>query len=91
VGSPRLFNDIFGVNLHEFEASILKVEREFNKQITGKYKRPGRLGLRLRMYYAKIRVFKILSDRYRRGRGKFNERFEIIAGIVNLKSGFGFP
>ncbi|MDR2371976.1 MAG: transposase family protein [Puniceicoccales bacterium] len=41
-GSPRLFNDIFGLNLHKFEASIPKVKREFNKQITSKYKRPER-------------------------------------------------
>jgi hypothetical protein len=40
--SPRLFNDIFGLNLHKFEASIPKVKREFNKQITSKYKRPER-------------------------------------------------
>jgi prepilin-type processing-associated H-X9-DG protein len=44
-GSPKLFNDIFGVNLHEFEASIPKIEREFNEQITGKYRRPGRVSM----------------------------------------------
>jgi hypothetical protein len=38
---------------------------------------------------AKIKALKILSDRYGRGRGKFNERFKIPAEIVNLKSGFG--
>jgi hypothetical protein len=59
VRSPRLFNYIFGINLHEFEALILRVERVFNKKIIGKYKRPGRfhkLDLRsmvmiLLMYY----------------------------------------
>jgi hypothetical protein len=39
---PRLFNDIFGFNLYELEALISTVEREFNKQITSKYKRPER-------------------------------------------------
>jgi hypothetical protein len=40
--SPKLFNDIFGVNLHEFEALVPEIECEFNKRTTSKYKRPGR-------------------------------------------------
>jgi hypothetical protein len=59
VKNPRLFNSIFGLKLHEFEALAIKVERVFNKKIIGKYKRPGRfhkLDLRsmvmlLLMYY----------------------------------------
>jgi hypothetical protein len=36
-----------------------------------------------------IKVFRIMSDRYRNKRIKFNEKFRIIVGIVNLKNGFG--
>jgi hypothetical protein len=41
-GSPRLFNNIFEFNFREFEALIPQIEREFNKRITSKYKRPRR-------------------------------------------------
>lgn len=37
-----------------------------------------------------IKVFKILSDRYRNKRKRYNIKFRIIAGIVNLKNGFAF-
>jgi hypothetical protein len=50
----------------------------------------SRIRVKIENVLAKIKVFKILSDRYRKGRGRFNKRFKIIAGIVNLKSGFGF-
>jgi hypothetical protein len=43
VRSQRLFNHIFGLNLREFEVLICKVKHEFNRKITGKYKRPGKL------------------------------------------------
>lgn len=35
-----------------------------------------------------IKTFKILSDRYRNKRKRYNIKFRIIAGIVNLKNGF---
>ena len=35
-----------------------------------------------------IKVFKILSERYRNKRLRYNVKFRIIAGIVNLKNGF---
>jgi hypothetical protein len=37
-----------------------------------------------------IKVFKIMADRYRNKRIRFNLKFKILAGIVNLKNGFGF-
>jgi hypothetical protein len=37
-----------------------------------------------------IKVFRIMSHRYRNKRIRFNEKFRIIAGLVNLKNGFGF-
>ena len=36
----------------------------------------------------KLKVFKILSDRYRNKRKRYNLKFNIISGIVNLKGGF---
>lgn len=35
-----------------------------------------------------IKIFRIMSDRYRNKQLKFNEKFRIIAGIVNMKNGF---
>jgi hypothetical protein len=35
-----------------------------------------------------IKIFRILSDRYRNKRKRYNIKFRIIAGIVNLKNGF---
>jgi len=37
-----------------------------------------------------IKTFRIMSYRYRNKRIRFNEKFRIIAGIVNVKNGFGF-
>jgi hypothetical protein len=36
-----------------------------------------------------IKIFRIMSDRYRNKRIRFNLKFRIISGIVNLKNGFG--
>jgi hypothetical protein len=38
-----------------------------------------------------IKVFRIMSDRYRNKRIRFNLKLRIISGIVNMKNGFGFP
>jgi hypothetical protein len=35
-----------------------------------------------------IKIFRIMSDRYRNKRLRFNEKIRIIAGIVNMKNGF---
>jgi hypothetical protein len=37
-----------------------------------------------------IKVFRIMSDRYRNKQLRFNEKFRIIAGIVNMKNGFSW-
>jgi hypothetical protein len=37
-----------------------------------------------------MKVFRILSERYRNKRKRYGVKFTIIAGIVNLKNGFGF-
>ena len=35
-----------------------------------------------------LKIFRILSDRYRNKRKGYKEKFSIIAGIVNMKNGF---
>ena len=35
-----------------------------------------------------LKIFRILSDRYRNKRKRYEEKFSIIAGIVNMKNGF---
>jgi hypothetical protein len=37
-----------------------------------------------------IKIFRIMSHRYRNKRIRFNEKIRIIAGLVNLKNGFEF-
>jgi hypothetical protein len=37
-----------------------------------------------------IKRFRIMQQRYRNNRIKFNTKFGVIAGLVNLKNGFGF-
>lgn len=37
-----------------------------------------------------MKTFRILSDRYRNKRKRYGIKFNIIAGIVNFKNGFGF-
>jgi hypothetical protein len=37
-----------------------------------------------------IKVFRIMSHRYRNKLVRFNEKIRIIAGLVNLRNGFGF-
>jgi hypothetical protein len=38
--------------------------------------------------FKEIKIFKIMSEKYRNFQKKYNMRFNIIAGIVNLKHGF---
>ena len=38
--------------------------------------------------FRQLKIFKILSDRYRNKRKRYNLKFNIIAGIVNMKNGF---
>jgi len=39
--------------------------------------------------FGNIKTFKIMSDHYRNKRKRYAVKFNIIAGIVNLKNGFG--
>lgn len=48
----------------------------------------SRIRVKVENVLAQIKVFKILSERYRNKRKRYNIKFKIIAGLVNLKNGF---
>jgi hypothetical protein len=56
-------------------------EKEYNKALS-------RIRVKAENVFAQIKTFKILSDRYRNKRKRYNLKFNIIAGIVNMKNGF---
>lgn len=48
----------------------------------------SRIRVKVENVLGQIKIFKILSDRYRNKNKRYNLKFNIIAGIVNLKNGF---
>jgi hypothetical protein len=48
----------------------------------------SRLRVKVEHVFAQLKTFKILADRYRNKRRRYGVKFNIIAGIVNLKNGF---
>jgi len=56
-------------------------EKEYNTALS-------RIRVKVEHILGDIKTFKILSDRYRNKRKRYNIKFNIIAGIVNLKNGF---
>lgn len=58
-----------------------KEEKEYNAGLS-------RLRVKVENTLCKIKTFRILSERYRNKRKGYSLKFNIIAGIVNLKNGF---
>jgi hypothetical protein len=58
-----------------------KEEKEYNHALS-------RIRVKVENVLGQIKTFKILSDRYRNKRKRYNLKFNIIAGIVNLNNGF---
>lgn len=56
-------------------------EKEYNHALS-------RFRVKVENVLGQIKVFKIMSERYRNKRKRYNIKFKIIAGIVNLKNGF---
>jgi hypothetical protein len=56
-------------------------EKEYNTALS-------RIRVTVENILGDIKTFKILSDRYRNKRKRYNVKFNIIAGIVNIKNGF---
>jgi transposase len=48
----------------------------------------SRLRVKVEHIFAQLKIFKILSDRYRNKRKRYGVKVNIIAGLVNLKNGF---
>ena len=57
-------------------------EKDYNQTLS-------RIRVKVENVLAQLKVFKILSARDRNKRLRYHEKFRIIAGIVNLKNGFG--
>ena len=58
-----------------------KEEKEYNAGLS-------RLRVKVENILCNIKVFRVLSDRYRNKRKGYSLKFNIVAGIVNLKNGF---
>jgi hypothetical protein len=56
-------------------------EKEYNHALS-------RIRVKVENILGQLKVFRILSDRYRNKRKRYGIKFNIIAGIVNLKNGF---
>jgi hypothetical protein len=78
-------------NIHE-DSEITK-KKPKNGELTKEEKDKNRVLSKVRVVVENIlgdiKVFRIMSDRYRNKRIRFNLKFKIISGIVNLKNGFG--
>jgi hypothetical protein len=55
--------------------------KEYNKALS-------RIRVKVENVFAQIKVFKIMTDRYRNKHKRYNIKFTIIAGITNMKNGF---
>ena len=60
---------------------LTKDQKEYNRSLSS-------LRVRVEHKIREIKVFKIMSDTYRNFQKKHNLRFNIIAGLVNLKHAF---
>jgi hypothetical protein len=78
-------------NIHEDSETVKKKPK--NGELTDGEKAWNRALSQVRVIVENIlgdiKVFRIMSDRYRNKKIRFNLKFRIIAGIVNLKNGFG--
>ncbi len=62
---------------------LCKEEKAYNTALS-------RVRIKVENVIRQLKIFKILSERYRNARKRYNLKFNIIAGIVNLKNGFVF-
>lgn len=69
--------------------SLLPKKKSKKNPLSGKDKRNNKKLSRQRVFtehvIGKIKIFKILSDRYRNRRRRFELRFKLIAGIYNFE------
>jgi len=60
---------------------LSKADKAFNKQLSSER-------IFIEHVIGKLKIFKIISDRYRNRRKRFGLRFNLIAGIYNWERGF---
>jgi len=60
---------------------VKTLEKEYNTALS-------RIRVKIENIIGDLKTFRILSDRYRNKRKRYGVKFNIIAGIVNLKNGF---
>lgn len=48
----------------------------------------SRIRMKVEHIFAQIKIFQILAQRYRNKRKRYNIKFKIIAGLINLKNRF---
>lgn len=58
-----------------------KEDKNYNRALS-------RIRIKVENVLGQIKIFRILSDRYRNKNKRYNLKFNIIAGIVNFKNGF---
>ncbi|MDR0632591.1 MAG: transposase family protein [Holosporales bacterium] len=79
---------------HDHEESEYPYKKPKNGNLTAEEKEYNtalfKFRVRVENVLGQIKVFRILQQRYRNKRIKFNIKFRIVAGVVNLKNGFGF-
>jgi len=79
-------------NIHE--QSEIPKKKPKGGELTEQEKESNKILSKVRVIveniFGDIKVFRIMSDRYRNKMIRFNLKFRIIAGIVNMKNGFGF-
>jgi hypothetical protein len=77
-------------NIHEDSETPKKKPK--NGELTKEEKEKNKILSKVRVIVENIlgdiKTFRIMSDRYRNKRVRFNLKFRIIAGIVNMKNGF---
>lgn len=60
---------------------LTKDEKEYNRALS-------RIRVKVENMIRRLKIFRILSERYRNKRRRYGIKFNIIAGIVNLKMGY---
>lgn len=77
-------------NIHE--KSEITHKKTKNGELTEKEKESNKILSKVRIIVENIlgdiKIFRIMSERYRNKMRRFNIKFKIIAGIVNMKNGF---
>jgi hypothetical protein len=68
-------------NGNKIGTGLTKEEKEYNHNLS-------KVRIKVKNKIKELKIFKILSDTYRNFGKKYDLRFNIVAGIVNLKNGF---